>query len=67
MSRQLVRYIENTRIATPVNMRPGCQNKHESIDATPAQKGLFLEINNNDSNPNRIIEIFGSVPVAPQE
>src|SRR6266404_5114823 len=42
MSRQLARYLEYIRTVTPVNIKPGCQERHASIEKRPAQNGWFL-------------------------
>ena len=58
-SRQLVRYFEKTKTAVPAKSNPGCQNKQESIEKTPAQKGLSLAISKRVIIPHRIIGSFG--------
>ncbi len=66
MSRQLVRYLENIRTVTPVNIKPGCQERHASIEKRPAQNGWSLASSSSDSIPNTISASFGSVPATIQ-
>ena len=57
-----MRYREKTRKATPVNSRPGCQHRHDSIEQKPARNGRFFAISSKLSIPNRIIGNLGCPP-----
>src|SRR5262249_12705092 len=61
-SRHLVRYLVNIRKTTPVNSKPGCQQRQDSMEKNPAQKGRPLAVRNNEQRPKIISGGLGWVP-----